>query len=434
MWTVFKNIAAAPLALCLALVLAWHTAPALAQVTFSVQGKGQGSIRIDLALSPAAGIDRGELLTEARLVQRDLHSSGFFSLAILAPGETSSQNGWQQSQGQAAYRVSLGSEVFGANGRTIEVDVAPSGSSNQGLRRRFQVTDNNQFLIGHTVSDILYEYFVGRVGYFATKIVFVREVREGRRKQSQIVASYSDGSDLNVLAVSNEELASPHISRDGSLLLYTRITQNRPQLYVTDLRTNRSGPVFADREVRFGPEFAPDGSIFYTKTVNGNADIYRARIGSATETRLTLSPSIETESSVSPGGDRIVYVSDAAGPLRLVVQDLASGAARIYGQGGNYGSPAWSPDGKALAFTKQSGGTFSIGYLNLETQEERLVSTSYFEEHPTWAKNGRVILYERGEEYGGSNGSTLWQVDLDSGRLARLPLTTPASDPVWLSQ
>jgi TolB protein len=149
---------------------------------------------------------------------------------------------------------------------------------------------------------------------------------------------------------------------------------------------------------------------------------------------LTLSPSIETESAVSPAGDRMVYISDAQGGLRLVIQDLASGQTRILGSGGNYGSPAWSPDGKMLAFTKQAGGTFSIGYLNLETGEERLVSTSYFEEHPTWAKNGRVILFERGERYGGSNGSTLWQVDLDSGRLYRLPLTTPASDPVWLGR
>jgi tol-pal system beta propeller repeat protein TolB len=430
-WTKFVST---PLALCMAIALSCVSAPTSAQVTFSVQGTGQGTIRIDLSLSPGAGIDRGELLAEARLVQRDLHSSGFFSLAILAPGETSSQAGWQQSQGSSAYRVTLAAEANGASGRTIQVDVAPNGSSSPGLRRAFQVADVSQFLIGHTVSDILYEYFVGRVGYFASKIVFVREVREGRRRQSQIAASYSDGSDLSVLAESNEELASPHISPDGSMLVFTRITQNRPQLYYRDLRSNRSGPVFGDREVRFGPDIAPDGSIFYTKTVNGNADIYRAVLGSPVETRLTLSPSIETESAVSPAGDRMAYISDAAGALRLVVQNLASGNVQIYGTSGNYGSPSWSPDGKMLAFTKQAGGTFSIGYLNLETREERLVSTSYFEEHPAWAKNGRVILFERGEEYGGANGSTLWQVDLDSGRLARLPLTTPASDPDWVSR
>jgi TolB protein len=439
MRTIMSKIAFAPLALCMALTvccltLFGMTTAATAQVTFSVEGKGQGTIRIDLSLNAAAGVDRGELLTMGRLVQRDLHSSGFFSLAILPPGESSSQGGWQQSTDTSAYRVAVTAESTGVAGRTIGVDVAPSGSSGQGLRRKFQVSENDTVLIGHTVSDILYEYFVGRVGYFATKIAYVRQVRSGSRQRTQIVAAYSDGGDVRVLAESNAELASPHISADGNILVYTRFDDNRPRLFYSDLRSNRSGPIFRDKEIRFGPDIAPDGSIFYTKTVNGNADIYRATIGATQETRLTLSPSIETESAVSPTGDRLVYITDVQRGLRLVVQDLASGSTRILGSGGNYGSPSWSPDGKMLAFTKQASGTFSIGYLNLETGEERLISTSYFEEHPTWAKNGRVILFERSERYGSGNGSSLWQVDLDSGRLARLPLDTPASDPVWLSR
>jgi hypothetical protein len=88
MRTIMSKIAFAPLALCMALTvccltLFGMTTAATAQVTFSVEGKGQGTIRIDLSLNAAAGVDRGELLTMGRLVQRDLHSSGFFSLAIL---------------------------------------------------------------------------------------------------------------------------------------------------------------------------------------------------------------------------------------------------------------------------------------------------------------------------------------------------------------
>ena len=72
MRTIMSKIALAPLALCMALTVgcltlfAMNTA-ALAQVTFSVEGKGEGTIRIDLLLSPAAGVDRGELLTMGRL-------------------------------------------------------------------------------------------------------------------------------------------------------------------------------------------------------------------------------------------------------------------------------------------------------------------------------------------------------------------------------
>jgi hypothetical protein len=167
------SLAALTLSLTLSLALAvvgWRGG-ALAQVTFNVEGKGQGTIRIDLSLDPGSGVDRNELLSLARLVQRDLHSSGFFSLAILPPGATSSLNGWQQSQDVGTYRVSVTAEQSGAGGRTVGVDVAPNSASSQGLRRKFQVSENDQPLIGHTVSDILYEYFVGRVGYFATRMM-----------------------------------------------------------------------------------------------------------------------------------------------------------------------------------------------------------------------------------------------------------------------
>ena len=237
-----------------------------------------------------------------------------------------------------------------------------------------------------------------------------------------------------VLAASSSELTSPTLTPDGSVLAYVRIAQDRPQLYFSDFRGGRSGPVFRDREVRFSPELGADGTLFYTKVVNGNADIYSTTLNNRQERRITTAPSIETESSISPDGTRLAYISDGRGTPRIVMHDLQTGAMQPVGGSGYFGTPTWSPDGKTLAFTKQGGGQFSIGTLDLDTQQQRVISTSYFEENPSWARNGRVLLFERSTRYGGGSGgdSALWLVDLDTTRLYRLPMDASASDASWI--
>ena len=424
-----------PIRLTLCTALAWLCLSGLAaaQVTFSVEGRGQGTTRINLTLNETAGIQRQELLGLARFVQRDLHSSGFFTLAIQPPGAQPTRSGWQQADA-GGYDVTLGAAPAGGGGRTVSVEVFDPGVSRTVLRCQFQVSENDPPLIGHTVSDLLYEFFTGRTGYFATKIAYVRTVGSGGRKRFEIAASYLDGSDLQVLASSNEEMTSPRLSPNGELLVYVRIDQNRPRLFFHDSRTNRSGPVFNDRAVRFSPDIGPDGTLFYSKVVEGNTDIYSARIGATRENRLTAAPSIETELNVSPDGTKLAYITDAPGYLQMVVHDLSTGQRQPVGLRGRFGTPAWSPDGKSLAFTRQSGGTFSIGVIDLETLEDRTVSTSYFEENPVWAPNGKVLLFERDARYTGSGGGegSLWQVDLDTLHLYRIPLSSAATDPSWV--
>lgn len=419
----------ARLALCVAIAWLCLSGPAAAQVQFDVEGRGQGTTRIDLALNEGDGVQRQELLELARIVQRDLHSSGFFAVAIQPPGQQATRSGWQQSE-TSGYSAKLTATRSGTNGRTVSLSVYDPGVSRTVLRRQFEVSENDAPLIGHTVSDLLYEFFTGRDGYFATKIAYVRN---SGRNRFEIVASYLDGGDPRVLVSSNEELASPRLSRDGNTLVYVRINENRPRLFYTDLESNRSGPVFNDRAVRFSPDIGPDGTLYYSKVVEGNTDIYSARIGTSRERRLTTAPSIETELSVSPDGSRLAYISDGAGYLQIVVQTIGSGARQPVDMRGRFGTPTWSPDGKMLAYTQQSRGTFSIGAVDLETMEERTLSTSYFEEHPRWAPNGKVILFERSGRSGGgsSGGSSLWQVDLDTLHLHRLPLSSAATDPSW---
>ena len=63
-----------------------------------------------------------------------------------------------------------------------------------------------------------------------------------------------------------------------------------------------------------------------------------------------------------------------------------------YGKG-RYATPVWSPKGDLIAFTKMLKGTFYIGVMNPDGSGERLLARGYLVEGPTWAPNGRVLMY-----------------------------------------
>jgi len=97
---------------------------------------------------------------------------------------------------------------------------------------------------------------------------------------------------------------------------------------------------------------------------------------------------------------------------------------------GRYGTPVWSPRGDTIAFTKMSGGRFHIGVMRTDGSEERLLTASFLDEGPTWAPNGRVIMFTR--ETQGANGSAaLFSVDVSGRNLKKVKLAGGGSDPAW---
>jgi TolB protein len=88
----------------------------------------------------------------------------------------------------------------------------------------------------------------------------------------------------------------------------------------------------------------------------------------------------------------------------------------------------WSPTGEFIAFTKQVGNQFSIGVMKPDGTDERILTSSYLDEGPAWAPNGRVLLFTRGSPGGASK---LWSVDVTGRILQPMPYPGAGSDPAW---
>jgi TolB protein len=182
----------------------------------------------------------------------------------------------------------------------------------------------------------------------------------------------------------------------------------------------------------FAPRFSPDGRrVIMSLQDGGNSDIFVLDLASRVTSQLTNAAAIDTAPSYSPDGQQIVFESDRDGTQQIYVMNAdGSGLQRIsYGEG-RYSTPVWSPRGDNIAFTKMYSGRFAIGVMRPDGSGERLLTEGYHNEGPTWAPNGRVLMFFR-ETRGEQGGPTLWSVDLTGRNEQRVPTPGFASDPAW---
>lgn len=102
----------------------------------------------------------------------------------------------------------------------------------------------------------------------------------------------------------------------------------------------------------------------------------------------------------SPDGKRMAYVSFEERAAAIFVQNLATGERRkVSDAPGINGAPAWSPDGSTLALTLSKDGSPDIYTLDLASGSlRRLTRDDSIETEANWSPDGRslVITSDRG--------------------------------------
>lgn len=294
-------------------------------------------------------------------------------------------------------------------------------------------TTNGWRRIAHKVSDAVYTRITGETGYFDTRVVFVSESGSKGDRKKRLAIMDQDGANVQYLTDSSALVLAPRFSPTGDRVLYTSYETGFPKIYVLDVgNVQRRVLESAQGTMSFAPRFSPNGQrVVYSLTTGGNTDLYSMDIRSGASTRLTSAPSIETAPSYSPDGTQIVFESDRSGSQQLYVMSAGGGEARRISSGeGRYGTPVWSPRGDLIAFTKQNKGRFHIGVMRTDGSRERLITASFLDEGPTWAPNGRVLMFHR-ETQGATGRSTLYSVDITGRSLRQIRTPDGGSDPSW---
>jgi len=121
----------------------------------------------------------------------------------------------------------------------------------------------------------------------------------------------------------------------------------------------------------------------------------------------------------SPDGRKLAYVSFENGNSEVYVQTLRSGARqRVSARAGVNSAPAWAPDGRRLALTlSKETGNLDVYTLDLGTQLlTRLTERGSIDTEPAWSADGREVFFT--SDRGG--GPQVYRVPAGGGTPARV--------------
>jgi TolB protein len=120
----------------------------------------------------------------------------------------------------------------------------------------------------------------------------------------------------------------------------------------------------------------------------------------------------------SADGRQIAYVSFENKAAEIYLQELASGSRRkVASFKGINGAPSWSPDGQRLALTLSQDGNPEIYVMDLNTKAlKRLTNSPAIDTEPVWAPDGKSIVFT--SDRGGS--PQLYRISAWGGQPERL--------------
>ncbi|NVB81857.1 MAG: Tol-Pal system beta propeller repeat protein TolB [Kofleriaceae bacterium] len=265
------------------------------------------------------------------------------------------------------------------------------------LEKSYKRAGTDTRTIVHKWANEVVKYYTGEPGFFGSKITFTAK---GKGK-SAIMAMDFDGH--NAYSVSNNSSTNilPTFSPSGGQIAYTSFMRSNPDLYIAPAGGGRPKQLSKQKGMNTGASFSPDGSkIAVTLSKDGNPEIYviSASDGSVIS-RLTKDRAIDTSPAWSPDGSQIAFVSDRNGGPQIFVMPASGGAAKQVSFNGNYNTtPTWSPKAgkKILAYTTRDGGNYDIVTLDLDSKAmTRITQGQGSNEEPAFSPNGRAIAFSR---------------------------------------
>lgn len=160
------------------------------------------------------------------------------------------------------------------------------------------------------------------------------------------------------------------------------------------------------------PAWSPDGEriAFATDRDGGSWELYVMNSDGTQQRRLTSTPEDESVPAWSPVGGKIAYATDANGDNPSIWVMDADGSGRKQLASGLF--PSWSPDGERIAFTAYYGERPYLAVMNADGSERRglgdaslirrFTNTAELSEQPAWSPDGKKIAFasmEDGEIY-----------------------------------
>jgi TolB protein len=406
--------------------------------------RGPGAIRVALPEFQPAGDSPAAVLNQVfnDTLQNDLAASGNIEVAspsfypvgrFALPGDIRAED-WRGPGIEAAY-IGFGTTAQSGRTFTVEARLMDLRSPSQDIviaARYGPVPDSEQG--ARTMAHVFAEAILERLGFgkgvTRTRIAFVSD-RSGNKEIH--IMDYDGHNQYALTAVQNIAI-TPAWSPDGQRLAYSAWRLGPANIEIVSV----GGQRFPFQQVagltNATPAWSPDGrSLAYSSAGPEGTDIYVANADGSGRQRLTFARQIDTSPSWNPAtGNEIAFVSRRNGsPQLFVMAKDGTDVRQLTNEGGEAQNPAYSPDGRFIAFAWQrpGGGGFDIYLHTIATgRNTQLTQGAGSNERPAWSPDGKHIAFQSNR-----NGTTqIYSMLADGKNVRQLTRTGRINEgPAW---
>jgi TolB protein len=302
--------------------------------------------------------------------------------------------------------VVIGTVQKTAAGIHVEMRLVNVRTRQSAYARQYDGSAGNPRHFAHVISDEIHKTQRALNGVAQSKLVFDSD-RDGERMSGTVqnrsikelyIADY-DGENQTRITVGKTLNISPRWSPNGRSVAYTSYRRGGGQIFISNLFQGTLEEVTKGERVgeNWLPAWSPDGTrVAFTSTRDGNPEIYVANRDGSNVRRLTNNPSIDITPTWSPSGTQIAFTSDRSGSQQIYVisADGVGTPQRITSE--SYCDRAtWSPAPyNEIAYASKDGPGFDIHILDLATRH--MTALTFGEgtnESPAFSPNGRHIAF-----------------------------------------
>ncbi|MEO6056692.1 MAG: LpqB family beta-propeller domain-containing protein [Gemmatimonadales bacterium] len=129
----------------------------------------------------------------------------------------------------------------------------------------------------------------------------------------------------------------------------------------------------------------------------------------------------------APGYDVAFTASDGDGEVYLLSADGTTLTNLTNDPSGDEG-PAWSPDGRSIAFTSHRTGRWQVYVMNADGSGQTQLTSGSFATSPDWSPDGTKIAFS-GVDGGGHE--QIYVMNPDGSAITQLTTTTTGTAPAW---